>query len=281
MLRKTLVRIVTSVPLFLATTGWVDLTGYAQDSDRAERYFKELDRDNDGRLNSDEFRRIDGRFRERLEQAGVNSDSNLDVKGFVGAMQKVDEIRRKEREEGGDKGSSSSKPKPKARITVDLPANYTAIDVDGDGQIGLYEWERSKFAEFNELDRNGDGFLTPKELVAAAAGKGKPTTPTVTVVNPTAVAAPARATVTVKPAAPAVAVVATPPEEDKETKQAKTFFKGLDDDDDGKITAEEWAKSRGIRVKFENVGITPTFPLDLPTFTKLYKDSEQKKPAET
>jgi Ca2+-binding EF-hand superfamily protein len=280
MLRKTLVRIVTSVPLFLATTGWVDLAGYAQDSDRAERYFKELDKDNDGRLNSDEFRRLDGRYRDRLEQVGINSDSKLDVKGFVGAMQKVDEIRRKEREDGGDKGSSSSKPKPKARVTVDLPATHTALDVDGDGQIGLYEWERSKFAEFKELDRNGDGFLTPKELVYAAANKGKPAAPPVVLAKPTPVA-PARGTVTITPAAPAVAVVASPPEEDKETKQAKTFFKGLDDDDDGKITAEEWAKSRGIRVKFENVGITPTFPLDLPTFTKLYRDSEQKKPAES
>lgn len=281
MLRKTLVRIVASVPLFLATTGWVDLTGYAQDSDRAERYFKELDRDNDGHLSSEEFRRIDGRFRDRLEQAGINGDSKLDVKGFIGAMQKVEEIRRKEREEGGDKGSSSSKPKPKARITVDLPAAFTAMDVDGDGQIGLYEWERSKYADFQELDRNGDGFLTPKELVAGAANKGKPATTSTAAAKPAVPATPSRTPVTSKPAAPAVAVAVTPPEEDKETKQAKTFFKGLDDDDDGKITAEEWAKSRGVRVKFENAGITPTFPLDLPTFTKLYKDSEQKKPAET
>ena len=50
-----------------------------------------------------------------------------------------------------------------------LPKEYQAYDKNGDGQIGLYEWERSKFAEFKKLDKNHDGFLTPQELAGKAA----------------------------------------------------------------------------------------------------------------
>ena len=52
--------------------------------------------------------------------------------------------------------------------TSPLPKEYQALDKNGDGQIGLYEWDRSKYAEFKKLDKNHDGFLTPQEL----AGKG-------------------------------------------------------------------------------------------------------------
>ena len=45
-----------------------------------------------------------------------------------------------------------------------LPKEYQLYDKNGDGQIGLYEWERSKYAEFKRLDKNHDGFLTPQEL---------------------------------------------------------------------------------------------------------------------
>jgi hypothetical protein len=51
------------------------------------------------------------------------------------------------------------------RITVDLPQEYLALDANKDNQIGLYEWPRSKFREFLELDTNNDGFLTPREML--------------------------------------------------------------------------------------------------------------------
>lgn len=57
----------------------------------------------------------------------------------------------------------------KARWVPTLPKEYEARDKNGDGQIGMYEWDRSKYAEFMKLDRNGDGFLTPQEL----NGKGQ------------------------------------------------------------------------------------------------------------
>jgi hypothetical protein len=52
------------------------------------------------------------------------------------------------------------------RMVPTLPKEYETWDKNGDGQIGMYEWERSKYAEFVKLDKNGDGFLTPQELNA-------------------------------------------------------------------------------------------------------------------
>ena len=60
--------------------------------------------------------------------------------------------------------------------TSPLPAEYQSLDKDGDGQIGLYEWARSRYAEFKKLDKNHDGFLTPKEL-AGKSGAAKATPP--------------------------------------------------------------------------------------------------------
>jgi hypothetical protein len=54
----------------------------------------------------------------------------------------------------------------KTRIVPTLPQEYQLLDKNGDGQIGMYEWSRSKYAEFVKLDKNGDGFLTPQELNA-------------------------------------------------------------------------------------------------------------------
>ena len=55
-----------------------------------------------------------------------------------------------------------------------LPETFRALDANKDGQIGLYEWERSKYAEFRRLDKNKDGFLTPQELAATAPAANAP-----------------------------------------------------------------------------------------------------------
>lgn len=45
-----------------------------------------------------------------------------------------------------------------------LPENYRQYDRNGDGQIVMSEWDRTKYAQFRLLDKNHDGFLTPEEL---------------------------------------------------------------------------------------------------------------------
>src|SRR6185436_7048573 len=52
----------------------------------------------------------------------------------------------------------------KPKMVPILPKEFESRDKNGDGQIGMYEWERSKYSEFAKLDKNGDGFLTPQEL---------------------------------------------------------------------------------------------------------------------
>lgn len=46
-----------------------------------------------------------------------------------------------------------------------LPENYRQYDKNGDGQIVMSEWDRTKYAQFKLLDKNHDGFLTPEELI--------------------------------------------------------------------------------------------------------------------
>ncbi len=46
-----------------------------------------------------------------------------------------------------------------------LPDWFAAADGDRDGQVGLYEWDRSRFEEFSKWDLNGDGLLEPREVL--------------------------------------------------------------------------------------------------------------------
>jgi hypothetical protein len=63
----------------------------------------------------------------------------------------------------------SSPPASAAEVTDTQPTlstEFESLDNDSDGQIGLYEWPREKLADFQRLDTNQDGFLTPTELTS-------------------------------------------------------------------------------------------------------------------
>jgi hypothetical protein len=49
----------------------------------------------------------------------------------------------------------------------ELPAWFRTVDTNQDAQISLYEWRMSgrSIAEFQRMDRNGDGFLTVEEVL--------------------------------------------------------------------------------------------------------------------
>ena len=145
-------------------------------------FFDRLDRNGDGRLGGDEMENMPGFFRGMVERAGIREGASRD--DFSRGMDRVRQEFQERRESGdsgrggddrgrGDdrsSGRSGYKPAEKPRVTLDLPEGFRERDSDEDGQIGLYEWrewDRASVDEFLLLDRNGDGFLTPRELAPA------------------------------------------------------------------------------------------------------------------
>ena len=202
------------------------------------------------------------------------------------------EDRESRREDRGRESSSSSsssasgkpskKPaKAKERVIKDLPSDYRDKDKNGDGQIGLYEWDRKAFAQFYELDRNGDGLLTADELIAAtkkSSAKSSAASTNSASMNGsrsvTTGSSPAGVSVaptasSSAPAATTPSIIATVP-----TTPGMKVFVGLDSDSDGKLTEEEWKRSRTARSKFEKAGIAISFPIQQAQFVELYKKVE-------
>jgi Ca2+-binding EF-hand superfamily protein len=72
---------------------------------------------------------------------------------------------------GGDAGGGGfgrpTPPEPKKGYLPDgLPTWFKEYDKDGDGQIALHEWPADKsMEEFAKYDLNGDGFITPEEVL--------------------------------------------------------------------------------------------------------------------
>jgi hypothetical protein len=54
------------------------------------------------------------------------------------------------------------------KLPNELPAWFTDLDTNNDGQISLPEWRKAgkSIAEFQQWDRNNDGFITPSEALA-------------------------------------------------------------------------------------------------------------------
>lgn len=160
--------------------------------DRAKEMIAKLDTDGDGFVSKDEFGREDWIF--------AHLDSNQD--GLLSA---------RELSEGKSippaPGDPSRPPEPGARRGFGLKQ----ADSDGDGKVSLdefVEWHKRSFAR---LDGNGDGFLTPEELRAAARLRGGPQPPT-----------------------------GPGPGADEPRRVAERALKRIDADADGRISRDEW-----------------------------------------
>ena len=160
-------------------------------------------------------------------------------------------------------GSESKSPSKPARVrkkyTIQLPDQYRSKDADKDGQIGLYEWPRSDYATFRRLDVNGDGFLTPKELVQGPS-KRKPG-------GSSSSGAGGRFSRTARSSPSSTDDT---PVISKSNVEAERFFDLLDKDKNGKITEEEFKKSFTAPKKFSDAGVALTFPVGKEEFIRLY-----------
>jgi len=111
---------------------------------------------------------------QRLRNAGIESDR---VKRIVKSI----EPPRSKGTPGRESDNSSRQSKNRRRIyrfktaherlPSGIPGWFRERDLNRDGQAAMseysLEWTDSRLAEFDELDLNGDGIITPKECLAA------------------------------------------------------------------------------------------------------------------
>jgi hypothetical protein len=215
---------------------------------------------------------------------------------------------RDDRGRGDRNNSRTPKKEPPPRVTVDMPGEFAAGDADHDGQIGLYEWtqwkSRAALGQFLGLDRDGDGFLTPRELTHSAEAKPVDVA-TFFQPSPALQVTPPSATLSTAPSTPEASSAATPtpqvssprsgtPEspasvvstrpalivndpqaviaaaDQGKVKQAERYFSLLDQNRDGSISESEWTNSRKLKPLFEQAGVDLAQPMSSDTFVSYY-----------
>jgi len=229
-----------------------------------------LDTNQNGVIDQEEIDRIPERFRGIMEERGFDLRSGQTVDDMRNRVRERFDDRRREQERlgSGDNGRANRstppppfKPRDRRRITVDLPKAYVEADSDLDGQIGLYEWivaRRQDLEQFDEIDGNGDGLLTPRELVVwdklkADAGKVSLT-----------VSKRERLVIIGAAAGSSSGAISDRGDRSQSVRskgteqmrgQADWTFGRMDRDRDGTISLDEWGSSRRIRPWFESAGV--------------------------
>ncbi|WP_437186834.1 hypothetical protein SH668x_000198 [Planctomicrobium sp. SH668] len=164
------------------------------------------------------------------------------------------------------------------RITLDLPSVFASGDLDKDGQIGLYEWRQWKRGEmslFLAFDHNGDGFLTPAELMKGPKAPTVPTGPGGPALASGSSAPAGRVPGVAAPGAPATPTPAAGASESIQMSAAAVsksegIFKLLDGDRNGSVDPAEWSKSSRIKGQFEAAGVDLSKPLPKEEFVNYY-----------
>lgn len=186
---------------------------------------------------------------------------------------------------GDSRGRSSrSTPKPPPRITVDLPESWKAADFNGDGQIGLYEWDRKKFKDFFALDTNRDGLLTPREISRASGASAAPNPNAASIASSPAPVTRSSSTTSAKaaaagPSAPSGAPLAAVEydAQSAEGRWAKYVFAKLDKNKDASLTQEEWSASARTRDSFKKYNAQLSLPATFEAFAGLMVAVERAK----
>jgi hypothetical protein len=282
-----------------------------------DRIFDYMDRNRDGLLTKDEIERMPGNAEDYFREKRIDLDRGISKDKFIEVAPKIFEemrVRREEEErkrtEGSSKDSNSSSsstskkdtpkstglwvPPKKERITMELSKNYIALDTDSDDQLGLYEWRsanKGTSADFDLIDLNHDGFLTPKEI---AYFEAKPKTTSTTSNSNISNSKPVNSSAT---ALPPPNVTTTPDKssmpkeitklekkaEKQEEKQSKenseeklnseaVYLVGiLDKNKDGLINPDEWSISKKLKPAFEQAGINISQDMSKDDFIANYR----------
>jgi len=244
-----------------------------------EQRFSELDANDDEQLDEDEIQNVPAADLESLRANGLGS-APISREDYVLAgvaivmnatpndSKEPEDPRRSPMKAPETPGKpATTRPGKKGRLVLELPAEYLARDKNGDGQIGLYEWDRKKYAEFAKLDKNGDGFLTASELVSkeslkalyaktAGSDTGKNTSGKGTTGSESRGSSGSGAN-------------------DSVDAEARGAFLRLDENKDSSIDETEWSRSRNSRQMIEGSGAKVTLPLKMDDFVALYRAAKK------
>jgi Ca2+-binding EF-hand superfamily protein len=143
----------------------------------AEKMFNHLDRDGNGYLSADE---MPDPLRATLRRWDKNGDGVISLDEYRAYFpHRLEWLHREYQKLMEPTPAIEIRPaddaKPRVaragKLPPGLPPWFEQVDIDGDGQIALFEWRRAGWPveEFQKLDLNDDGFIVPEELLKLLA----------------------------------------------------------------------------------------------------------------
>jgi hypothetical protein len=162
----------------------------------AEESFRKHDKKGDGQL---QFNEAPDNLKAAWNNYDANKDGTINLEEYKAYYR--DRINERMQERGGRGGPGQpttpegSPPAPDnaqvqdeehrpivyraGKLPKEIPAWFTELDADKDGQVGLYEWVKAGRSVdlFKAMDRNDDGLLTVEEVLSyVRANKGADST---------------------------------------------------------------------------------------------------------